>query len=85
MTGRPETYYDDAVEWLMTKCDLRPGQYELMMAPPGMHDVEYKKKVYKQHIEPNYDVDLVIDDRQPVVEMWRGLGLDCLQPEFYEH
>lgn len=85
VTGRPETYQDEAVEWLMLKCELAPGEYELMMAPPGMQDIQYKPTVYKQHIEPNYDVLFVIDDRPPIVEAWRELGLTCLQPNFYGH
>lgn len=38
-----------------------------------------KEEMYRQHIEPEYDVLFVIDDRQHVVDMWRRLGLTCLQ------
>jgi hypothetical protein len=85
VTGRPETCYDETNDWLMTKCDLRPSDYELLMAPPGMMDVDYKSRVYREHIEPQYDVLFVIDDRPQVVEKWRSLGLTCLQPNFIPH
>ena len=30
-------------------------------------------------IKDKYQVDYVLDDRNQVVEMWRSLGLTCLQ------
>jgi FMN phosphatase YigB (HAD superfamily) len=42
-------------------------------------DVIVKKEIYDQEIKGNYDVRLVIDDRDQVVEMWRELGLRCIQ------
>jgi len=38
------------------------------------------KEIYKAKIEPNYDVYLVLDDRNQVVDMWRKeLQLPCFQ------
>jgi len=38
-----------------------------------------KEEIYRRCIEPWYDVKLVFDDRDSVVNMWRSLGLRCCQ------
>ncbi len=39
-----------------------------------------KKELFDQHIRGKYNVRMVIDDRDQVVDMWRNeLGLTCLQ------
>lgn len=38
-----------------------------------------KREIYKTKIEPWYDVQFCVDDRQQVVDMWREEGLICLQ------
>jgi hypothetical protein len=30
-------------------------------------------------VRDNFDVQFVLDDRDQVVEMWRAMGLTCLQ------
>lgn len=42
-------------------------------------DTEVKKEIYEQKLRPFFDVRLVVDDREPVVRMWRSLGLECWQ------
>jgi len=42
-------------------------------------DNEAKKELYFKHIKDKYDVELVFDDRDRVVKMWRELGLRVLQ------
>lgn len=38
-----------------------------------------KKELYEQHIKNVFNVKFVLDDRNQVVEMWRGLGLTVFQ------
>lgn len=38
-----------------------------------------KRELYDAHIEPKYDVQFVLEDRNQAVEMWRDMGLTCLQ------
>lgn len=38
-----------------------------------------KREIYEEFIEPFYDIWFVLDDRQQVVDLWRSLGLTCLQ------
>ena len=44
-------------------------------------DEVIKKEIYDKHIKDKYDVEFVLDDRNKVVKMWRGIGLKCLQVE----
>jgi hypothetical protein len=42
-------------------------------------DTEVKAEIFKREIAPHYTVPFVLDDRDSVVKMWRGLGLKVLQ------
>jgi hypothetical protein len=41
--------------------------------------LDFKKWVYNVAIKPNIDVSFVLEDREDVVEMWRNMGVKCLQ------
>jgi hypothetical protein len=55
--------------------------YELMMRKEGdfRRDSIVKKEIYNNYIKDKFDVEFVLDDRQQVVDMWREMGLKCLQ------
>lgn len=38
-----------------------------------------KEEIYREWIEPFHEVLFCIDDRKQVVDMWRSIGLTCLQ------
>jgi hypothetical protein len=38
-----------------------------------------KKEIFDRHIRDVYNIEFVLDDRNQVVELWRSLGLTCLQ------
>lgn len=42
-------------------------------------DAIVKKELYEKHIKDRYKIKFVMDDRNQVVNMWRVLGLKCLQ------
>jgi hypothetical protein len=42
-------------------------------------DEVIKLELYKLHVEPDYKILFVLDDRNKVVDMWRDNGLKCLQ------
>jgi predicted kinase len=59
-----------------------PGiPYELLMRNSGdsRKDAIIKEELYTTHIEPNYNVVFVLDDRKQVVDFWRSKGLACFQ------
>lgn len=53
----------------------------LVMRPAGdsRKDAIIKRELFDAHIAPSYNIVGVLDDRNQVVEMWRGLGLFCAQ------
>jgi len=54
---------------------------ELFMRPEGdmRPDNIVKAELFDTYVRDNYDVQFVIDDRDQVVDMWRRMGLACLQ------
>lgn len=42
-------------------------------------DFEVKRELYETHVAPFCDVQACFDDNEPVVDLWRSLGLTCLQ------
>lgn len=83
ITGRKDAYREITENWLLVKCDLSPNEYQLFMAPGDMIAAPFKKKVYLERLDPEYEVLMVLDDDPTVCAMWRGLGLTCLQPNFH--
>lgn len=83
VSGRSEKFRKLTEEWLKKNHfpSSMSGKYMLYMRPN--HDVRsdcvVKQEIYYQFIEPKYEVKFCIDDRQQVVDMWRSLGLTCLQ------
>lgn len=53
----------------------------LFMRPSGdvRNDAIVKREIYETHIKGKFDVRLVLDDRNRVVDMWREQGLTCFQ------
>ena len=65
--------------------DLESSDYELFMRPQGdsSKDATIKYELFEKHILGRYYVELVVDDRQQVVDMWRRqLGLTCVQVDY---
>ena len=78
-TGRNEMYRLPTEMWLKKhKLDFHA---ELDMRPDGdfRKDNIVKLEMFDKHIRGKYYVDLVLDDRNQVVEMWRNIGLTCFQ------
>lgn len=79
VTGRPITCAKDTQKWLEINhvpCDM------LVMRPEGDKQPDYslKYRAYNQYIKGRYDVELVLEDRNRVAEMWRRTAnLVCLQ------
>jgi phosphoglycolate phosphatase-like HAD superfamily hydrolase len=79
VTGRPEKYMEETVNWLCDKLDC--NSVILMMRKNGDHRPDYivKKEIYEEYIKPYHHIDGVFEDRKQCVDMWRSLGLTCYQ------
>lgn len=84
VSGRDAVCEDLTKGWLEKECAFGPeadDEYKLFMRPAGdsRKDVIIKQEIYEREIKGKYNVIAVFDDRDQVVDMWRSLGLTCLQ------
>lgn len=80
LSGRDSVCRPETEKWL---ADNNIPYDELYMRPEkdNRSDVIIKEELYNQHIKDKYNVFFVLDDRKQVVDMWRRIGLKCLQVE----
>lgn len=77
-SGRDGVCRQDTVDWLKAN-EIK--YTELFMRDKGNNekDTIVKRRMFEQNIRGKYYVEYVLDDRNQVVEMWRNMGLTCLQ------
>lgn len=78
MSGRSDKYREQTQRWLNK---YHFNEVPLFMRSEGdnRRDCEVKKELFDKYIKDKYNVTLVLDDRNQVVELWRSLGLTCWQ------
>lgn len=78
VSGRDSSCREKTLQWL-NFYDITPDK--LLMRPAGdfRKDSIIKKEIYENEILGKYNVLMIYDDRQQVVDMWRSLGLKVLQ------
>lgn len=89
-SGRDAVCRSETMAWLELHFGWRSvstaaTDYELFMrrTNDNRKDSIIKHELFEQHIMGRYYVELVIDDRQQVVDMWRRtLGLTCVQVDY---
>ena len=66
---------------IMNKNKETNDRWDLFMRPADVYnrDDEIKYQIYHDFIKDEYEVLFVLDDRNQVVDMWRDIGLTCLQ------
>jgi len=77
-SGRHDTYRVVTSDWL-SKNGIKYDELFMRKTDDNRNDAIIKSEIYKELIEPNYDIQFILDDRNRVVNMWRSLGLKCLQ------
>lgn len=77
-SGRDEVCREKTEKWLREN-EIPYGM--LLMRPEGdiRKDSIVKREIFENYIRDYYNIQFVLDDRNQVVEMWRSLGLKCLQ------
>ena len=78
ISGRDDVCKQITERWLDKNYIFYDGLY-MRKHNDNRPDEVIKKEIYDKHIKDEYDVEFVLDDRNKVVKMWRGLGLKCLQ------
>lgn len=86
MSGRPDIndVCRDTMEWLYAH-NVPP--FEMLLMRPAdrqqINDAIIKRDLFDDNIRGKYNIGLVFDDRDRVVDMWRQqLGLNCCQVNY---
>lgn len=78
VSGRDEVCRKETNEWLRENgIPLVP--LFMRRENDSRQDSVVKREIFERCIRGLYDIEFVLDDRNQVVEMWRSLGLKCLQ------
>ena len=78
VSGREDYCLEDTKRWLGDH-GIRYDAIFMRATKDFRPDTEVKQEIYEHQIRPHYTVFLVLDDRNSVVNMWREIGLKCLQ------
>lgn len=85
-SGRDGVCQPETSAWLTKYFGWKEGsEFQLFMRQPKdqRKDSIVKKEMFETYIRNKYFVEMVIDDRDQVVAMWRKeLGLTCLQVDY---
>lgn len=78
MSGRDGVCRKETIEWLR---DNEIDYDLLFMREQGNSEKDsiVKRRLFEENVRGKYFIEYVLDDRNQVVEMWRGMGLICLQ------
>ncbi|WP_091509467.1 phosphatase domain-containing protein [Flexibacter flexilis] len=82
VSGRTDQFRAQTLRWLQKH--LVPYHALIMRATTdNRRDSVVKRELFEQHIAGRYFIDFVLDDRNQVVDMWRGeLQLPCFQVNY---
>jgi predicted kinase len=78
LTGRSAEHRDVTVEWLEAN-NVEYDEIYTRAEGDTREDSIIKEELFRTHVEPRFNVKFVLDDRNRVVNMWRRIGLKCLQ------
>lgn len=80
LSGREDSSHKETAQWLSTHVWV-DNYVGLFMRPTDdkRKDSIVKRELFDKYVRNQYNVLFVLDDRNQVVDMWRELGLTCLQ------
>lgn len=78
VSGRSEDCRKETENWLKTN-NIEYDYLYMRSSNDYRKDKIVKKEIFENFIKDNFYVEYVLDDRDQVVELWRELGLLCLQ------
>lgn len=78
LSGREDKFIDQTRRFLK-KHEVDWNLLYMRQTGDNRKDAIVKREFFDQHIRGKYNIEFVLDDRNQVVEMWRSLGLTCLQ------
>ena len=78
MSGRTDDGKEKTESWLF-KHGVKYQHIYMRAAGDMRKDSIVKQELYERFIRDKFNVSFILDDRQQVVDMWRGLGLTVFQ------
>jgi hypothetical protein len=78
-SGRPDNYRKETLTWLKKYCNQTPEYLFMRNRNDQRPDNFIKEIIYEFELKTRFDILLVLDDRQQVVDMWRKHKLACFQ------
>jgi hypothetical protein len=78
MSGRDGSCRDITIKWLEDN-NIKYDSLLMRAESDFRKDSIVKKELFDNHIKNKYFIEYVLDDRNQVVDMWRDMGLKCLQ------
>jgi predicted kinase len=78
MSGRSEEFRPQTERWLTTN-KISYTALHMRAEDDKRKDAVVKQELFAAHVQGQWNVAFVLDDRDQVVHMWRSLGLVCLQ------
>lgn len=81
ISGRKAVCRSETRDWLIKHVGSWTTRRPLHMRPSSdnREDSLVKRMLFDTEVAGHYNVRFVLDDRQQVVNMWRAMGLTCLQ------
>lgn len=77
-SGRPESHRPQTVEWL-ERYDVHYDELHMRATDDKRADYIIKSQMLDFILADGNEIMFTVDDRTPVVRMWRDRGLTCLQ------
>jgi hypothetical protein len=78
VSGREDRHRAETERWL-ARHGIAYAELHMRPSDDKRRDSLIKHEIFQREIAPRFRVLFVLDDRTQVVEMWRALGLTCLQ------
>lgn len=85
VSGRDDTCRHDTVAWLtrneifFDELHMRDTTWDVDSRGNKLADVHVKYRIFNEQFRGKVNVIAVFDDRQQVVDLWRAMGLTCMQ------
>ena len=78
VSGRQDKWRDQTEAWL-ERHEILYDELWMRKTDDNRNDTIIKHEIWEAEIKGKYNVSFVLDDRNQVVDLWRSLGLTCLQ------
>lgn len=81
VSGREDSCRDETEDWLINN-NIPFNELFMRKTGDNRNDAIIKREIYDLELKDKYNILAVFDDRNRVVDMWRSLGITCLQVDY---